>query len=401
MTDGSPVRSERKVIGDPVTIADVARPRLDSVDQLRGLVMVLMVLDHVRDYFQIARINPNDPASAGAGLFLTRWVTHFCAPVFVALAGSSIFLARSRGGSRHDQAVFLLTRGLWLLLLEVTLVKLEMTFNLSYRMVLLQVIWAIGLSMIAMSVMIFLPVPVVGALGLTFVAGHNLLGTAALGPLGSWAGLFRPRPISGPWFGAFLAYPPVPWFGVLACGYGFGPALLLPPRRRRAVLVGAGMALILAFVALRWSNGYGEPKKWTAATTPTITVLSFLNCTKYPPSLLFVLMTLGPATLALVWFDGTPGWLGRRLIVFGRVPLFFYLLQWPLAHGLGVLLAWGLGRPGGWYFAGAPFNAPVGYGYGLPVVYLIWAVVVASLYPLSRWYAGVKRRSREPWLSYL
>ena len=159
--------------------------------------------------------------------------------------------------------------------------------------------------------------------------------------------------------------------------------------------------MILAFVALRWTNSYGDPRKWAGAATPTMNVLSFLNCTKYPPSLLFVLMTLGPALLAMALFDGTPGWLGRRLIVFGRVPLFFYLLQWPLAHGLGVLLAWGLGRPVGWYFAGAPFDAPAGYGYGLPVVYLTWAVVVASLYPPCRWYADLKRRSREPWLSYL
>jgi uncharacterized membrane protein len=385
--------------------------RLDSVDLLRGVVMVLMALDHTRDYFtNIHDFDPLDPARTNLALYLTRWVTHFCAPVFVLLAGTGAFLGGCRGKSKNALAWFLLTRGLWLVFLELTFVRFAWTFNFEVLNLSCAVIWAIGWSMVVLAVLVFLPAPAVALLGALLIAGHNLLDGVspdAFGRLGwLWAFLHVPslvQPIPGVY--CAIPYPLVPWVGVMAVGYGLGPVMLLEPGRRRRWLLIIGTALTLAFVAVRAANGYGEPRAWSLQANGLRTLFSFLNCTKYPPSLDYLLMTLGPAIAALALFDRPPGPVGRFFQTYGRVPLFFYLLHLPLIHGLAVLLD--LVRYGWSPYASQAFYGvdlkllPPGYGFGLPVIYLLWLGVVLALYPACRWFAGVKRRRRDAWLSYL
>jgi uncharacterized membrane protein len=373
-------------------------PRLDSVDLLRGAVMVVMALDHVRDFFCAVPGNPQDPSQASPALFLTRWVTHFCAPVFVFLAGAGASLAAARGQPRRELAWFLFTRGLWLVVLELTLIRLGWSFDVTYRLVLFQVIWAIGWSMVALAALAWAPVWAVGLLGIAIVAGHNLLDEVPAGRLGPAAWvldlLHTPRPFEpAPGYTALNLYPLLPWFGVMAAGYGFGPLLLTQPAgRRRRLLIGLGLALTLAFVALRAAGLYGDPRPWSPQGSTLTTVLAFVNCTKYPPSLLFVLMTLGPAVLALGLFDRPAGPAGRVLVTYGRVPLFYYLIHFPLIHALAVGLALFQCGEAGWLFAD-PLGGPRGcFGLGLPGTYLVWVGVVALLYLPCRWYAGVKRR---------
>lgn len=380
--------------------------RLSAVDHLRGLVMVLMVLDHAREFFMSYGIDPTDLSKTTPMLFFTRWVTHFCAPVFVFLAGTGAFLAQARGKSRGELAVFLATRGLWLMVLEVTLVKLGWFFRLDYSFVLIQVIWTIGSAMIVMAGLIFLPVPLIAVIGLTIVLGHNLFDGPlkdSISSLGMVSVLLRPgalQPRDG--MTVVFAYPLVPWLGVMALGYSFGPILTMPHHHRRRLIFGLGAALTAAFFVLRGLNVYGDPGLWTPQSSWSLTVVSFLNCQKYPPSLLYLLMTLGPALMLLSWFDGGAGALGRRLLDFGRVPLFFYLLQWPTVHLLAILVALAHGEPVGWFFKDAPFTPPPGYGHSLGMVYLMWAVTVLLLYVPCRWFAEVKRRHRDVWwLSYL
>jgi uncharacterized membrane protein len=405
----SPTQGAETGSVDPQTMQPPGgRQRLDAIDLLRGIVMVLMALDHTRDYFSTTLFDPTDLAQTNTPLFLTRWVTHFCAPVFVFLAGTGAFLYGARGKTRPELAWFLLSRGLWLVFLEFTLVQLGWSFQLFPGTYLAQVIAAIGASMVVLAGLVFLPTWAVAGIGVLLIAGHNALGgllpdTVARSP---WlVGLLFLGPVPpppAPTF-VFIAYPLLPWLGVMAAGYGLGPVWLLDRGRRRRWLVGLGSALLLLFVVLRAANGYGDPRPWSHQATEWFTVLSFVNCTKYPPSLLFVLMTLGPALLALAWFDRPPGRWGRWFIIFGRVPLFYYLLHVPVIHGLALLFAWLQYREVGFLLhhpAGSiPDHAPPGYG--LPGVYFVWYLAVWLLYPACRWFADVKARRRYEWLSYL
>jgi len=385
--------------------------RIDAVDLLRGLVMVLMVLDHTRDFFGDATLNPTDLSSATPALFLTRWVTHFCAPVFAFLAGAGAYLAGVRGRSRANLAAFLATRGLWLIFLELTVVSFGLYFNPAPSIVFLLVFWSIGGSFVLLSTLVYLPSRAIGALGVLLIAAHNLIdflavSPAALGPLLPLAVLlFRPGVLPLPGGVSLLVgYPLLPWFGVIAAGYGFGEVIRLDPARRRAIMLGTGLGLIALFIALRASGVYGDPNPWTTQRTPLLTALSFLNCTKQPPSLHFVSMTLGPALVALAVFDRARvrGPVGRALVPLGRVPLFFYLLQWYVIHPLAVLAAIARGLPVAWLCSNTFLrNAPPEWPLSLPVIYGIWAAVVVLLYVPSRWYASVKERHRAGWLSYL
>jgi uncharacterized membrane protein len=382
------------------------RRRIESVDVLRGVIMIVMALDHVRDFFGVPGVSPTDPARAGAALFFTRWITHFCAPVFFLLTGTGACLSMRRktvsGLSR-----FLLTRGLWLILLELTLVRcLGFQFNVDYRVTMLVVLWALGWSMIVLSALVYLPVPVIAAFGMLMIAGHNLLdgvrSTSAI-----WAVLHRPGIVfNQPPHLVFASYPLVPWIGVTAAGFSLGRIYDWAPGRRRAFLLRAGALLSVAFVVLRAINVYGDPSRWRAQQTAMQTLLSFLNATKYPPSLLFLLMTLGPALLMLRAFDGwTPHPL-RPAVVYGRVPMFYFVLHLPLIHLLATAACYARYGAVHWMFespdlAHYPFTPPPGWGFGLPAVYAIWAGVVLMLYPLCRWFAGVKQRRRDAWLSYL
>ncbi|HZS10317.1 MAG TPA: heparan-alpha-glucosaminide N-acetyltransferase domain-containing protein [Blastocatellia bacterium] len=394
-----------------------AARRVDSVDLLRGAVIAIMLLDHTRDFVHSDALNfdPSDPAKTSVILFFTRWITHFCAPVFVFLAGTGAFLRLARGESKADLSRFLITRGLWLVLLEFTVIRVIVWFNLDYHFAFIaEVIWAIGVSMIVLAALIRLPLRAIAAFGIAMIALHNLLdkiqvgpGTSALGLLAPvWMVLHQPGVIFlTPKVYGFVAYPLIPWIGVLAAGYAFGAFYQMEAERRRRLLFRLGWALTVAFVVLRAVNLYGDPARWSGQRSVVFTALSFLRVTKYPPSLLFLLMTLGPAIIALAGFERAGrGWLTRTLITFGRVPLFFFIAQWPVAHGLAVLACYLAGQPLAWQFAGLlerPSPNPGNLGFGLRVVYALWIIGLLLLYPLCRWFARVKRRRNEWWLSYL
>jgi uncharacterized membrane protein len=393
------------------SLAASLRPheRLDSVDLLRGSVMVLMVLDHVREFFTDGRISPTDLSQASAALFLTRWVTHFCAPVFVFLAGTGAYLYGAGAKSRGQLARFLLIRGLWLIILELTVVKFSLLFTFAPGLIFAVILWAIGWSMIVLSALVLLPTWLVAALGVVMIATHNLadgVRPADLGSLGPlWVVLHQQGLVQLPMGARLLvAYPLIPWIGVMAAGYGFGALLGQERGRRRRQILMLGLVLTAAFVILRFVNNYGDPNPWQRERTPLLTALSFLNCTKYPPSLLFLLMTLGPAMVALSLFDRAekPGRLGQTLVTLGRVPLFFFVLQFYVIHPFALVLAAARGQSIAWLFSsdGAPVVPPECV-YPLPVVYLIWAIVVILLYYPCRWFAEVKRRRPSFWLSLL
>jgi uncharacterized membrane protein len=396
----------------PASVPPSGRVRLDSVDVLRGLVMVIMALDHVRDYFINVRFDPTDLTQTNAALFFTRWITHFCAPVFVFLAGTAAFLSTARGKSRGELARFLVTRGLWLILLEFTVIRFAWTFDMDIkRIFFVQVIWALGVSMIVLAGLIYLPLRAIAAIGIAMIAGHNLFdvpndSTGAFGALTSpvgWLGTILHvegvTTLPGG-LALFVAYPLIPWVGVMAVGYAFGVLLTRPEAERRRSLLLLGGGLTLGFIVLRALNIYGDPSRWSVQSSPLFTLLSFLNTTKYPPSLLFLLMTLGPSIMLLVPFERWTGAVARFFIVYGRVPLFFYVLHLFLIHAAAVLVAGATGF-GAHALMREWMVIPEGWGFSLPVVYLIWAAVVLALYPVCRWFAGVKARRREAWLSYL
>ena len=376
---------------------ETAARRVESIDLVRGMVMVLMVLDHVRDFFGDSRVDPTDLAETTPALFFTRWITHFCAPTFVLLAGIGASLRGARR-SRGELSRYLLVRGAWLIFLEQTWGNVFLFFTYPH-FVLALVLWAIGWSMIALAALIYLPRAVTGLLGVAMIAGHNLFdGVRFDGNLASpiWGILHAPglRRLPGD-IPILVGYPLIPWIGVMAIGYAIGPLFLRPTGRRRPILFAAGLGAIAGFVVLRALNGYGDPRPWSTQANPVFTAMSFLNCQKYPPSLLFLLMTLGVSGLGLAALDRGAGRLVAPLRVVGRVPLFFYLLQWPLAHGLAVLAATLRGDSIGWMFRFPPFQSPPGYGESLLTVYLFWAITVLLLYFPSRWYAVRRDRGRE------
>jgi uncharacterized membrane protein len=384
------------------------RRRIESVDLLRGTVMVLMALDHVRDFFGGTAVSPTNLATTTVPLFFTRWITHLCAPSFFLLTGTSAwFVMRRRSPAGLSR--FLVTRGLWLLVLDAVVVRcFAFQFNFDYRVTVLNVLWALGWSMIALAGLARLPVRATLAIGVALIAGHNLLDPIRPAAFGALAPVWTVLHVQGflvnsPRFVVLVAYPLIPWIGVTAVGFCLGKTFDWTPDRRRALLVRAGSLLTIGFVVLRWVNVYGDPSRWSVQRSPIFTAVSFLNTTKYPPSLLFLLMTLGPALLVLAWLEATRRRaLGRALVTFGRVPLFFYLLQWFVAHGIGLGLSLAAGKPTSHLF-GIPGATPPqpGAGFGLGVAYLAWAAGVALLYPLCRWFARVKRERGEWWLSYL
>jgi uncharacterized membrane protein len=389
----------------PSASGTLLRARVESVDLVRGVIMILMALDHTRDFFGIPGQNPVDLTSATAALFFTRWVTHFCAPVFFLLTGTGAYL-QLRRKSRGELSRFLLTRGIWLIFLEIVVLRcFAYQFNFDYRVTMLLVIWALGWAMITLSVLVRLPASVVTAFGAIMIVGHNLLDSVkSANPL--WSILHAPGfVVNTPDHVVFVAYPLIPWIGVTAVGYGLGQVYAWDADRRRSFLFRLGLGLSVAFIVIRAINIYGDPARWTTQKSALFTVLSFLNATKYPPSLLFLLMTLGPALILLSAVDArTPRALGPARII-GKVPLFYYVLHFALIHLLAVATCYARYRSAHWMFESPdighyPFTPPPGWGFSLPVVYLVWAIVVATMYPLCRWYAGVKQRRNSPWLSY-
>ena len=386
------------------------RLRVESVDVVRGVIMIIMALDHTRDFFGIPGQNPTNLAATTAALFFTRWITYFCAPVFFLLTGTGAYLSLRRK-SPAELSRFLFTRGMWLIFLEVVVLRcFSYQFNADYRLTMLLVLWALGWSMIVLSALVRLPAAVVTAIGVVMIAGHNLFDAVRLtGPISGplWSILHAPGfVLNTPEHVVFVAYPLIPWIGVTAAGYGVGQIFSWDADRRRSFLLRAGLLISVGFVLLRALNGYGDPSHWARKTTTTFTVLSWLNTTKYPPSLLFLLMTLGPALLLLRAVDrSTPSFL-RPALIFGRVPLFYYILHFTLIHLLAVIVCYARYGSAHWMFespdlAHYPFSPPPGWGYPLPVVYLIWILVVAALFPVCRWFAALRQRRGDVWLSYL
>jgi uncharacterized membrane protein len=391
----------------PMPAPSTAPPRLRAIDLLRGVVIVLMALDHVRYFLSEARFDPTDPGRTTAALFATRWITHLCAPVFMLLAGTGARLALGRGRDRRSLSMFLVTRGLWLVLLELTVARAAWQFNLDYGYSAALVLWALGWCMVALAALVWLPDRWIVLVGAAMVLLHNALDpfTAAdFGRLGwLWTVLHEPGSIAlGPDVELFVLYPLVPWIGVMALGYVLGPVFERAAAERDRMLVRMGAALCAGFVVLRLLNLYGDPVAWTPQPTGVRTVFSFLNATKYPASLSYVLMTLGPALLALPLLDRLHGALPDAVRTFGQVPLFFWLLHVPLIHLTAVVLSladYGTVVP--WLVRNPPAEPPPGYGYSLGVVYAVTLAVVAALYPACRRFAALKKQHPGGWLSYL
>lgn len=368
--------------------------------------MILMALDHVRDFFGTPGVSPTNLAQTTVPLFFTRWITHICAPTFFLLTGTGAFLALGRH-SIPALSRFLFVRGVWLIVLELTVIRcLGLQFNVDYQVTLLVVIWALGCAMIVLAALVWLPLPAILAFGLILVAGHNLLdGVRSAHPL--WAILHSPGfVVNRPGFVVFAAYPLIPWVGVTAIGYGLGHIYRWDDGRRRRSLLTWGLAASAAFLLLRAINVYGDPVPWRAQTSMSLTVVSFLNVTKYPPSLLFLLMTLGPALLILRALDRSVPRVLRPAVTFGRVPLFYFVLHLPFIHLLAVAVCYALNGAVHWMFEspslGAyPFTPPPIWGLPLAVTYGIWIAIVSLLYPLCAWFAGIKQRRRDIWLSYV
>ncbi len=397
--------------------ADEIKERIYSIDLLRGIVMMIMMLDHVREFVHAGALtsDPTDPATTTSAVFFTRWITHFCAPIFVFLSGTSIYLQKLAGKTNGELSRFLWTRGLWLILLEFTVIRTLIVFNLDYSFFgMAQVIWVIGVSMIVMAGLIYLPVKIVGWAGLLMIVLHNLLDGIQVPPNIAFAGTPPPDLAQSAWillhqigvvplFGgasqAFVAYALIPWVGVMMVGYALGSIYSQNADERKRLLLKVGIAVTALFVVVRLVNIYGDPVPWKYQETGVATFLSFFNTTKYPPSLLFLLMTLGPAMMVLALTDRIDGkaiW-QRICITFGRVPMFYYLLQWLFAHTAGIVLA---------YFAGTDISylfknilemgqtAPPGHGFSLATTYATWITGLILLYPLCAWWSGIKRRHK-------
>jgi uncharacterized membrane protein len=387
--------------------------RVQAVDILRGIVMVIMALDHTRDYVHAAAMAfpPEDLTRTTAAIFFTRWITHVCAPVFMFTAGVSAYLRLERGGRKADLSRFLVSRGLWLVVLEFTIVRAGFFFDLSFNPLFLLVFWALGMSMIALAALIHLPPRVLAAVSVAMIALHNLsdgVAPAQLGAFGRvWQLLHAPGLLTAGPPVVIVAYPLLPWIGVMAAGFCFGRVYRLPADRRRSLLIRVGLVAIAAFVVMRWLNIYGDPRPWIAQSRPLFTLLSFLNASKYPPSLLFLLMTLGPALLFLGLVDRVRLSERHPFIVFGRVPLFYFVLHIPLIHALAIGLTWLRYGSAPFLFLPPPTLGtprelfPPNYGWELWVTYALWLVVVVALYPVCRWFARLRARRRDWWLSYL
>jgi len=396
------------------SVSDQRSYRLASLDLLRGLVIVIMAIDHVRDFFLAGALqDPTTDPNITLGLFMTRWITHFCAPVFVLLAGVSAGLMSARR-TPTDLARFLFTRGLWLIAVEWFVVSTFATFAPGgipqvggQVLVTMQVIWAIGASMIVLAGAQFLGRHACLIIGALVIAGHNLLDPIwpKSGLLEQnwpiWAALHSQMSVSvGPFLFVFV-YPLLPWAGVMLFGFGVSLLFERPEAPRKASLLKWGLALTAAFLVLRAIDLYGDPNPWESQARGAVaTVIDFLNTTKYPPSLEFLLMTLGPAALLCAFADKIPSGVRGMLTTFGRVPFAFYIAHVVLIHTLSVLLGVAQGFRASQLMTLFMFY-PQGYGVSLLGVYIVWALVIAALYPLCRWMAGVKARRRDWWLSYL
>ena len=380
--------------------AEGKRARLDSIDILRGLAIILMALDHSRDFLGVGGMNPSDITQPA--LFTTRWMTHFCAPAFCMLAGISAYLyGSSKGRSKTDLTRFLLTRGFWLILIEFTIVRFGWNFSIGIDFFRAAVIWSLGISMIVMAVLIHLPRWAIAVIGLAMIFGHNLLDGIQAENLGSagwiWNILHQPGKfaIGGSNSIFIVSYPMIPWPGIMAIGYALGPIFKGDPLARRRLLLGAGAAVTVGFVLLRFTNFYGNPVAWSVQDHWYTTLMSFLNCEKYPPSLLYLMMTLGPVLILLAVLEQAKGWFINIITTFGRVPFLFYVVHLPFIHILAAGIIWFMGGDTAFLFSGQfvinslPENPVI----GIPGVYAVWLVALVALYPLFGVVPNIKGKS--------
>jgi uncharacterized membrane protein len=387
--------------------------RLESIDFLRGVVMIIMALDHTRDYFHNSAFlfNPEDLAQTSVILFFTRWITHFCAPVFVFLAGVSAYLYGAKR-SRKELSFFLFTRGVWLVLVELFIISLFRTFNPSYHFFNLQVIWAIGVSMIVLSAIIYMNRRFILLTGILLIAAHNLLDNVHV-PGGGvlsflWALLHEPGYFTFERFTFHAHYPLLPWLGIMIIGYCFGNlyASGYDPESRKKTLLSLGFGAIILFIILRSGNFYGDAAHWSVQKNVVFSFLSFINVSKYPPSFLYILITLGPALIFLALTEKPLNALTEKITVFGRVPMFYYLAHIFLIHLFALIGAVILGyKWSDMILTGMVQRATAlkGYGFNLITVYIVWVGLIFILYPLCKWFDRYKRahQSEYWWLSYL
>jgi uncharacterized membrane protein len=383
------------------------KPRIESIDFLRGLVMVLMVLDHTRDFFSNAPFSPTDLQHTSVLLFFTRWVTHFSAPVFILLIGVSMALAFQQGKSKKELSVFLITRGIWMMIAEVTLIYFVWKFSFYSGAYAIDTFTVIGMSMITLGCAIFLPRSLLLLISLLVIGGHNWLDGREVQVLGtlSWLHALGPHTFTFPLnFSIIVYYAFIPWLVVPMLGYAIGGLYALDVDKRRFWLYTLGLSMVLLFVVLRYSNVYGEPYLWSKQLNLTFTLLSFLNCTKYPPSLLFFIMIFGPTLILMAFADQANNRFVRLIATYGKVPFAFYLAHILVLHLLAL---------GNAYLVTGSIDGLIGEsviggkaallnGYGLPMVYVIWLCVLFLLFPFCKWYGHYKRRHRDCWwLSYL
>lgn len=396
----------------------VRNKRIESIDILRGLAMVIMALDHVRDFFHISA-NIDDPlnlATTSPALYFTRWITHFCAPIFVFLSGTSIYLQSLRKSTK-ELGIFLVKRGIWLILAEWFIISLAWTFNPFYNVFPFQVIWAIGISMLILGLLILIKLPfrAILVLGLLIVFGHNLLDTPESKPgfqPGFWWDLVHHGRFTfyefSPGYFVIVVYPFLAWTGVMMLGYAAGRWFSpnVEEHQRKKILLGTGSALILFFIVIRMLNVYGDPLAWSAQKNSLYSILSFLKVNKYPPSLLYLCITIGPALLLLAWMENWRNTFSRAMIVFGRTAFFYYIIHLYLIHVLATIAYFWRGHQFSelkQHAGQTPFLFVLpGEGFGLIGVYAVWLFVIVLLYPLCRRYDRYKSAHKEKWwLSYL
>lgn len=387
----------------------VIKPRIQSIDLLRGIVIVIMALDHSRDFFHFNGFSeePTNLATTTPFLFFTRWITHFCAPVFIFLSGTSIFLMRTN--SIKEKSLFVFKRGIWLVLLSLTVIAFAWWFDPSFHYLALDVIWVIGVCMLLFSAILYLPFRAILIFGLITVVFHNLLDATNFDSA-KWQTLFwdlfhrEGLVVINKHFSVFIVYPLMPWIGVMSLGFCSGKLYSkeFPADRRRKILLLTGSGCVLLFIFLRMINSYGEPEQWRRYPSLLFSFMSFINTTKYPPSLLYLLMTLGPSLIFLSLAEKFQNKFAQFFIVFGRVPFFFYLLHLYLLH-LAAFLAtlfsysWHETIQSTKRMTGFPF----GYGFSLMVVFLVWLAAVFILYPICKWYNNFKTTHQYWWLKYI
>ncbi len=388
------------------------KERITSIDMMRGIVMIIMALDHTREFFHVdAQLaNPTDLSQTTTILFFTRWITHFCAPTFVFLSGLSAGLSLKRK-TKKELSWFLFTRGFWLVIIEVVVMRFGFTFNLYYDVIFFEVIYTLGASMMVLSLLVYLPQKIVLGIGLVLIFGHDALNSIQLTPQDSgytlWTLLQRPGFVGfDETHGAFVSYPLIPWLGIMLAGFGVAKLYTnYTTERRENILRYSGLTAIALFIIIRFTNVLAPLDAWSVQENAWFTFLSFINCTKYPVTLLFTLMILGPVLIILSFIERSNGWIAEKTTVIGRVPLFYFIVHFYLLHIAAlvthlIISGKSITEIDFHLSAGLGGIAP-GVGYSLIWTYIVWIALIILLYPVCRWYNNYKSKHAHWWLSYL